>query len=130
MSNSLDQDQAQQVVSLIGVQTVCNFGYQCRKLVGQELKNDFVFRSLDWEILPEEEGEEYTYTVQVTKQPSPKKRPMSPLKATMQERVTKETTLRPPCTPPRKEVIEVTSSEDVGSSTDTTSPHEQFAKGR
>ena len=92
--------------------------------------NDFVFRSLDWEILPEEEGEEYTYTVQVTKQPSPKKRPMSPLKATMQERVTKETALRPPCTPPRKEVIEVTSSEDVGSSTDTTSPHEQFAQGR
>ena len=85
----------------------------------------FLENSLDWEILPEEEGEEYLYTVQVKRHPSPSKQPTSPFKTPVSERNKEETNVRPPCTPPRKDVIEVTSSEDNVSSTEN-----PYAKGR
>lgn len=93
--------------------------------------------SLDWNILPKEEEDEYLYTVQVKRHPSPSKQPVSSLKTTI--RSTEETSLRPPCTPPEKGVIEVTSSEDINESTDnskgqktesSTESFSQFAKGR
>ena len=96
--------------------------------------------SLDWEILPQEVEEEYLYSVQVKRHPSPKKQTTASLKTTA--RATEETNIRPPCTPPRKGVIEVTSSENnvastddrkeksSGNSTGSSSDTNRFAKGR